>query len=38
MRLPRGKEKKMITAQAEFKKSLDTGSWGTSCPVPFGLL
>jgi hypothetical protein len=31
MRLARGKKKKMITTQAEFKKSLDTGSWGTSC-------
>jgi len=31
MRLPRGKKKKMITTPAEFKKSLDTGSWGTSC-------
>jgi hypothetical protein len=28
MRLPRDKKKKMITTQAEFKKSLDTGSWG----------
>jgi hypothetical protein len=27
---PRGKKKKMITAQAEFKKSSDTGSWGTT--------
>jgi hypothetical protein len=31
---PRGKKKKMITAQAEFKKSSDTGSWGTSCLSP----
>ena len=23
----------MITTQAEFKKSLDTGSWGTACVV-----
>jgi hypothetical protein len=34
MRLPRGKKKKMNTAQAELKKSLDTGSWGTSCLSP----
>jgi hypothetical protein len=29
-----GKKKKMITAQAEFKKSSETGSWGTSCLLP----
>jgi hypothetical protein len=28
---PRGKKKTMITAQAEFKKSSDTCSCGTSC-------
>jgi hypothetical protein len=31
---PRGKKNKMISAQAEFKKSSDTGSWGTSCLSP----
>jgi hypothetical protein len=33
MRLPRGKKKKMITTQAEFKKSLDTISIGYVLPV-----
>ena len=31
---PARQEKKIITTQAEFKKSLDTGSWGTSCLSP----
>jgi nitrate reductase NapE component len=31
---PTRQEKKMITAQAESKESLDTGSWGTSCLSP----